>query len=254
MKWVRTIIVFDQGGLAGSQQWRRIHETYTEAIHRIVHPVGNDRFVIRRRTRKPDARGNATKQWFRNGVVPIKEQFLAQLRAIGWQAERPVTLERNIGIAARTEARVLLKEYPSNREFSLGDENWMEIFQQQIGDFDFYTEGEGMRCVIEWETGNISSSHRSMNKLCLVMLAGLIEIGFVILPSRQLYPHLTDRIGNWEELSSYMTLWHSIGGGVQRGLLAVTVVEHDELSDDPSVPFITQGSDGRSAEGAAKLL
>ena len=41
---------------------------------------------------------------------------------------------------------------------------------------------------------------------------------------------------------------------VKRGLLAVTVVEHDELTDDAAVPFISQGSDGRSAEGAGKLL
>jgi hypothetical protein len=34
----------------------------------------------------------------------------------------------------------------------------------------------------------------------------------------------------------------------------VTVVEHDKLTDDPAVPFISQGTDGRSAEGASKLL
>jgi len=93
-----------------------------------------------------------------------------------------------------------------------------------------------------------------LNKLCLVMLAGLIDIGVVVLPSRQLYPHLTDRIGNWEELCPYLALWHHFGRGVKRGLLALTVVEHDELTDDPSVPFVSQGVDGRSAEGAAKLL
>jgi hypothetical protein len=93
-----------------------------------------------------------------------------------------------------------------------------------------------------------------MNKLCLVMMAGLIDIGVVILPSRRLYPHLTDRIGNWQELSPYLALWHRTGQSVKRGLLAVTVVEHDELTDNPSVPFISQGIDGRSAEAAAKLL
>ncbi|HEX9045785.1 MAG TPA: restriction endonuclease, partial [Verrucomicrobiae bacterium] len=85
------------------------------------------------------------------------------------------------------------------------------------------------------------------------MLAGLIDIGVVILPSRLLYAHLTDRIGNWMELSPYLPLWHRVGQGMKRGLLAVTIVEHDELSDDPSIPFITQGIDGRSAEGAGKL-
>lgn len=35
----------------------------------------------------------------------------------------------------------------------------------------------GLRCVIEWETGNVSSSHRSMNKLCVRLNAGIIESG-----------------------------------------------------------------------------
>jgi hypothetical protein len=85
-------------------------------------------------------------------------------------------------------------------------------------------------------------------------MAGLIDIGVLVVPSRALYPQLTDRIGHWEELTPYMAYWHQVGRLVERGLLAVTVVEHDELSDDPSVPFISQGTDGRSAEGASKLL
>ena len=51
-----------------------------------------------------------------------------------------------------------------------------------------------------------------------------------------------------------LALWHHVGQSVKRGLLAVTVVEHDELTDDAAVPFISQGSDGRSAQGAGKLL
>ena len=77
-----------------------------------------------------------------------------------------------------------------------------------------------------------------MNKLCLVMFQGFIELGVVILPSRRLYQHLTDRIGNWEELSPYAHLWHHFGGSIARGLLAVVVVEQDEDTDNPSVPFM----------------
>lgn len=150
---------------------------------------------------------------------------------------------------------MMFKEYPSKRNFRFDDEDWGEVFHEKVGDFDFFAElGNGMRCAIEWETGNVSSSHRSMNKLCLVMLAGLIDIGVVILPSRLLYSHLTDRIGNWMELSPYLPLWQRIAQGMERGLLAVTVVEHDELTDNPEIPFIAQGRDGRSVEGAAKLL
>ena len=257
MKFVRTVVVFDRGALIDSEHWAQMHTTYVRAIERVVHPAGNDRFAIRRKILKPQALGKKTDQWQRNGVKPIKDQFLKHLTDLGWRKEQPVGLESKSEqiLAAQERARIALKEYPSKRDFSLDDESWEEIFHQKVGDFDFYTELPGkMRCVVEWETGNVSSTHRSMNKLCLVMLAGLIDIGVVILPSRLLYTHLTDRIGNWMEVSPYLPLWHRIGDAVPRGLLAVTVVEHDELTDDPSVPFIGQGTDGRSAEGAAKLL
>jgi hypothetical protein len=257
MKFVRTVIVFDRGALIDSAQWAQMHSTYTQALQRVEHPPGIGRFVIRRKTLKPQALGKKTDQWQRNGVKPIRDQFLKHLTDLGWRKEQPAGLESKSEqiLAAQEHARAALKEYPSKRDFSLDDESWEEIFHQKVGDFDFYTELPGkMRCVVEWETGNVSSTHRSMNKLCLVMLAGLIDIGVVILPSRLLYTHLTDRIANWMEISPYLPLWHRIAAGVPRGLLAVTVVEHDEITDDPSVPFIGQGSDGRSAEGAAKLL
>jgi hypothetical protein len=255
MKVIRTIVVFDRGGLIDNEQWARMHETITGAVQKIVHPPGSDRFNIRRKVQKLDARGNPSKQWVRNGVVPIKRQFLANLTDVGWRAEVPVGLGREALAQAEATAKTALKEFPSKHEFAFDDANWSQMFREGLGDFDFYSApANGLRCVIEWETGNISSSHRSMNKLCLVMLAGLIDIGVVILPSQALYRHLTDRIGNWEELSPYLALWHHVGHSIKHGLLAVTVVEHDELTDDPAVPFISQGADGRSAEGAAKLL
>ena len=255
MKFIRTVVVFDRGNLIDSEPWARMHETITGAVQKIVHPPGNDRFVIRRKIPKLDAHGNPSKQWVRNGVVPIKNQFLTNLKVAGWRAEMPVGLDRTVLAKAEPTAKTALKEFPSKRDFAFDDANWSQIFREGLGDFDFYSESaNGQRCVIEWETGNISSSHRSMNKLCLVMLAGLIDIGVVILPSQQLYRNLTDRIGNWEELSPYLALWHHVGHSVKRGLLAVTVVEHDEVTDDPAVPFISQGADGRSAEGASKLL
>jgi Restriction endonuclease BamHI len=255
MKFIRTVVVFDRGSLIDSEPWARMHETITGAVQKIVHPPGNDRFLIRRKILKPDAQGKPSKQWMRNGVVPIKRQFLENLTEAGWRAEMPVGLGRAVLAGAEPTAKTALKEFPSKRDFAFDDANWSEVFREGLGDFDFYSESaNGLRCVIEWETGNISSSHRSMNKLCLVMLAGLIDIGVVILPSQQLYRHLTDRIGNWEELSPYLALWHHVGHSVKRGLLAVTVVEHDELTNDTAVPFISQGIDGRSAEGASKLL
>jgi len=257
MKFLRTVVVFDRGSLIDSDQWAKMHETYVTALRGVVHPPGTDRFVIRKKARKLNSSGEASSQWVRNGVVPIKNQFLANLNKAGWQSERPVGLARGSAALrkAQDKANVLVKEYPGKRDIRVDDEDWAEVFHENVGDFDFFMELDSvMRCVIEWETGNISSSHRSMNKLCLVLLAGLIDIGVVILPSRLLYAHLTDRIGNWMELSPYLPLWHHIGQGMERGLLAVTVVEHDELTDDASIPYIPQGSDGRSAEGATKLI
>ena len=255
MKLIWTVVVFDQGDLTDSAQWSAMHRTISGAIEKIVYPPGHDTFVIRRKIPKMDVRGRPSKQWHRNGVVPIKRQFFANLTAAGWSAEVPVRSSPEAPAEARLAATTKLREYPSRKELELGDADRRTVFRDQLGGFDFYSEWrDGTRCVIEWETGNISSSHRSMNKLCLVMLAEAIEVGMLILPSRRLYPHLTDRIGNWQELCPYLPLWHRIGQSVKRGLLAVAVVEHDDLTDDPAVPFIAQGSDGRSAEGASKLL
>ena len=70
--------------------------------------------------------------------------------------------------------------------------------------------------------------------------------------SRDLYKHLTDRIGNVGELSGYLRMWQSLGRSVERGLLAVTVVEHDRLTNDERIPYLPMGNDGRAAEGRAK--
>jgi hypothetical protein len=255
MRFVRTVVVFDRGGLMDSDPWARMHTAYRAALGSVVHPPGNSRFVVRKKIPKLDSKGKRTGQWVRNGVKPIREQFLKHLTGSGWRAERPVKVALGIGDQSKEVLAATLKDYPSKQDFVGGAAKTAGEFRQELGDFDFYHEIDGKtRCVIEWETGNVSSSHRSLNKLCLVLMAGLIDIGVLVVPSRALYPHLTDRIGNWEELTPYMAYWHQVGRLVERGLLAVTVVEHDELTEDPLVPFIVQGPDGRSAEGASKLL
>ena len=39
---------------------------------------------------------------------------------------------------------------------------------------------------VEWETGNISSSHRALNKMALGLLKGALAAGVLIVPSRDL--------------------------------------------------------------------
>ena len=72
----------------------------------------------------------------------------------------------------------------------------------------------------------------------------------MIVPSRALYEHLTDRVGNIGELSRYLELWKGLGDNVVQGLLAIAVVEHDELTDLGE--YLPTGNDGRAAEGRAR--
>ena len=59
---------------------------------------------------------------------------------------------------------------------------------------------DGRQFAAEWETGNISSSHRALNKICIGILEGHLAGGVLILPDRELYKFLTQRIGNYKEL------------------------------------------------------
>ena len=68
-----------------------------------------------------------------------------------------------------------------------------------------YTSNYGT-IAFEWETGNISSSHRSLNKIALGLLTNSIIAGILVIPSRKLYRFLTDRVGNYDELKPYFLL------------------------------------------------
>lgn len=95
---------------------------------------------------------------------------------------------------------------------------------------------------VEWETGNISSSHRSLNRLAIGMLQGNLVGGTLVLPTRELYQYLTDRVGNYREIAPYFPLWKKICD--ERGVLTVVAVAHDRASTD--VPRIGKGTDGRA--------
>ena len=143
-----------------------------------------------------------------NGVKPIKNACMAALQdSFGWQ------LETEIRFATRARGRVDATKILDNHLFAF-----------------------------EWETGNISSSHRAVNKLVLGILRGTFLGTALVLPSRKLYPYLTDRIGNYEELEPYFDVWRAVN--IQEGFLAIFVIEHDAL--DWSVPTITKGTDGRA--------
>lgn len=143
-----------------------------------------------------------------NGVTPIKNACMHALEDAGWELERRL----RIGTARAAGAVDAVREYDDGRLF-----------------------------MCEWETGNISSSHRSLNKMALGIIQEIVVGGCLILPTREMYQYLTDRIGNYREIEPYFPLWkHVVGNGV----LVVMAVQHDR--EDRSVPRITKGTDGRA--------
>lgn len=144
-----------------------------------------------------------------NGVKPIKDAFCLKLEQKGWVAEV------RLSIADRKSPGPLdaVKRLKSK---------------------DFFAA--------EWETGNISSTHRSLNKMALGIKRKILKGGILVLPTRRLYFYLTDRVGNFEEIEPYFDLWRAIP--CEDGILAVIAVEHDGTSD--KVPRITKGTDGRA--------
>jgi hypothetical protein len=104
-----------------------------------------------------------------------------------------------------------------------------------------YFSSQGL-VAFEWETGNISSSHRSINKICLGFHLGVIVGGILAVSSNKLYPYLTDRIGNIGELERYFPLWSNTP--CSQGVFEIVVVEHDVES--PNVPLIPKGKEGQA--------
>jgi hypothetical protein len=145
-----------------------------------------------------------------NGVDAIKIPCIQKLIELGWQVES-------------------LPPLPAGT-LKTGDLD--ALFVSEIGYIAF-----------EWETGNISSCHRAINKLLQSLMAGGIIGAFLVVPSDKLKTFLTDRIGNIGELRPYFPLWKSIK--IRRGVLEIIVVEHDATSID--VPKIPKRTDGRAA-------
>lgn len=148
-----------------------------------------------------------------NGVAPIKNAFIEKLDDFGWKNEHicdAIIKPRKIDST---------KKLPSGKYFG-----------------------------VEWETGNISSSHRALNRLALGIRDGLLEGGILVLPSRSMYKYLTDRIGNFQEIEEYLPIWqdlfYAFESRGQSALIKIIEIEHDGISDD--IPPIPKGTDGRA--------
>ncbi|MEK6189967.1 MAG: hypothetical protein N2A99_03135 [Carnobacterium alterfunditum] len=213
-----------------------------------------------------------------NGVTTIKDPFIKDLKANGWTTEFPsnpseefiskISIVRGFG---KSNTRIYGKVLTINREkfkikytdkngestqrdiapdlempLNLSDEEMvgryvsMEVYTP--GALDLCKQNDSETFIIEWETGNVSSSHRALNKMALLLLNGNITAGFLIVPTRKMYPYLTDRIGNYEELAPYFKLWRNVN--IKRGYLEIIAIEHDGL--DKLAPFFPKGKDGNA--------
>jgi len=130
-----------------------------------------------------------------NAVIPIKKPCIERLQTLGWETEALPPIK----------GKVL-----------------------KTGDLDALSQTQGGCIGFEWETGNISSSHRAINKLLLTLRRGGIVAGFLVVPSTELYKYLTQRVGNIRELRPYLDLWKAIP--VRNGAFRIVVVEHDATS------------------------
>jgi hypothetical protein len=145
-----------------------------------------------------------------SGVKPIKEACMHKLKSFGWQLE------------TRLDIATVVRPGPMDATFPVRD----RLF-----------------CV-EWETGNISSSHRAINKMALGILKKILIGGALIVPTREMYNYLTDRVGNFREIQPYFPLWKALH--IDEGLLIVIAIEHDAVSKD--VRRIKKGTDGRALQ------
>jgi Restriction endonuclease BamHI len=202
MKIVEDYNVIRRGPFPETEEWKRACRDVFDAVAAVVWPPGSKEFTIYPESGKKSGKGN--------GVKPIKLPCVWALERHGWKTEALPVIQNGI----------------------LG-----------TGDLDaLYETANGDKVGFEWETGNISSSHRAVNKLALAMLKGGLRGGLLVLPSDKLKVFLTDRIGNIGELRPYFPLWESLP--VDNAALKVVVVEHDAQSWD--VEKIPKATDGRA--------
>ena len=217
MKIPRIEILISRDQFASSDAWAQLRAQMLDALRGAEWPPGYGSFNIRPESGKKRGEGN--------GVKPIKDRTVAMLtdgRVYGEIKKRGLTDHRGTWVS----------EHP-----------WPVGERVRPGNMDAaHVLGDGGIVCLEWETGKVSSSHRSMNKMCLGLLQGAIKAGVLVVPSKALYPYLTDRIGNVAELEPYFPLWRATP--CDEGVLEVVVIEHD--AEDPNAPRIPKGTDGRA--------
>lgn len=199
------------GGFPRSSLWGQAVADVEAAIAAAVWPGGAQTFSLNpepgiTRRGKPDTHPN--------GVVPIKLPMIAELSKRGWVTET-------------------LPPLP------VGSEGTDVL---TTGDLDALLRKADRYVGFEWETGNVASSHRAINKLLDGITRGTLHGGILVVPIRETARYLTERIGNFEEIAPYFEFWQRYP--VPSGALRVYGVGHDAL--DPTIPHIPKTTAGRA--------
>lgn len=134
-----------------------------------------------------------------NRVDSIKKPCLEYLEKLGWLTEKPRLLKKGI----------------------MSPRNLDSLYICKAGYIGF-----------KWGIGNITLSHRAINKLLLTIQTGGLLGGVLVVPSDNLKTFLAEHIGNIEELRPYISLWRSIP--IKEGGFRIEVVEYDATSLDVS--------------------
>jgi Restriction endonuclease BamHI len=262
MKANKTFILIDRKETTKSENWRVAHEAIYSAIKKCSWPQNatDEKFTLPRiiKLKPGDAYttlGGVTAKWtaeaknLRNGVLPLRKMFRQNLvMSLDWKAEEPLNLAKYFEVIRNNNALEKIFLYPTGEALK-------DPLHEGVGEFDFWFQSkDGFRVVVEWETGNISSLHRSLNKMCLALMGGLVDAAVLIVPSAALRPHLTDRIGNITELQPYFYFWQSVAPRIEKGLLAVIEVEQDKLIVSSDLrTFIPVGLDGNARRSANEI-
>ena len=191
MRIAETVALLQRGEFAESAEWRAIRDTIHAAIVQAEWPVGTGSFTIYPESGKKSGEGN--------GVVPIKAKPMQLLKAAGWVLEYPWDVATKTAPAGK-----------NGKGTNPGDIDAAKQFPQGL-------------VVVEWETGNISSSHRAINKMALGLVAKKCVAGVLVVPNMKLAQYLTDRIGNIEEIRPYAPMWENLN--IAEGVLELVVIE-----------------------------
>lgn len=150
-----------------------------------------------------------------NGVVPIKKGIYESLEEkYNWFREKPLVYLKND--AKKGGPIDVYKQFGRNPRFCVG---------------------------VEFETGNISSAHRSLNKLALGIVKSELDLAVVLLPVQKLAHFLTDRVSNYEELEPYFVLFEQY---------PFIVLGFDVEKYSLSAPLLPKGNDGMAKRNTRK--